>query len=127
MISRIETETVKAWLEQYNSAVPVAETAFPPRDADGRPRDIKIPFIVFLDDVTTDGGDYDNAVRYHDLSIEYYSEDGDDSAFTEWLYDTGLHFTRSLSYIQNEQLFESVFDIDETLFEKEVTSDGSSK
>ena len=109
MISRIETETVKAWLEQYNSAVPVAETAFPPRDADGRPRDIKIPFIVFLDDVTV------------------YSEDGDDSAFTEWLYDTGLHFTRSLSYIQNEQLFMSVFDIDETLFEKEVTSDGSSQ
>jgi len=121
MINIINKESVQEWLESYNSAVPVAETAFPPRDANGRPNRVRCPFIVYLDDVTTEGGDFNNMVRFHDLDIEFYTEDGKDSAFTSWLYDTGLHFTRMQSYLPTEQLYMSTYSLEDSLTEKEAT------
>lgn len=127
MIPRVNAISIQAWLESYSSSVPVAETAFPPRDALGKANRIKVPFIVFLDDIEPEGGDLTNLAKLHDVTIEYYCEDGNDSGFTKWLYDAGLKFTRTKTYIQNEQLYLSTYSLNEILIEKETRLDGSSE
>ncbi len=126
MIPRVNAASIQAWLESYSSAVPVAETAFPPRDANGKANRLRVPFIVYIDDIEPEGGDLTNLVKLHSVDIEYYSETGDDSGFTKWLYDLGLKFTRTKTYIQNEQLFLSIYSLNEILIEKETNTDGGS-
>lgn len=119
MLPRLNSNSIQEWLEGYNSAIKVAKTAFPPRDSAGKANRINVPFIIYLDDVEPEGGDYNNMARLHDLTIEYYSDDGADSDFEAWLYATGLKYSYDQSYVQQEQLFLSTFSIDEILIEKE--------
>ena len=108
----------KSWLESYDSAVPVAETAFTPRDEAGRPRRIHSKFIVFHDDQDADGADLSTDYIAHDLTIELYTKDGNDRAFRDWLLRQDIHFQRRLIWLPTEQMFESIFYLTDTVHEK---------
>lgn len=119
MIIPIKYNSIQQWLESYDSNIPVAREAFPVRDEDGLPNRVNVPFIVFRDYVESDGGDLTNMLRAHSVTIEYYSEDGDDEEFEAWLYRQDLRYSAEQTYVSAEQLFESIFKLD-TFYEKET-------
>lgn len=108
----------KAWLESFDAAIPVAETAFSPRGSDGRPRRVSAPFIAFFDDYDADGSDLDVEYIEHDLTIEMYTLDGADKPFRNWLLRQKIHFKRRKTWLPSEQMFMSVFYLTDSIFEK---------
>ncbi len=108
---------IKLWLEEFNE--PVADTAFPPRDKDGNPKEISVPFIIFLDDISSDGADGENNYTVHSLGIERYTSDGNDLPFDNFLKKSGLHFEKSKSWLKDEELFMTVYSLTDDIIIKE--------
>lgn len=119
MILPIKYSSIQLWLESFDSSIPVAREAFPVRDENGIPNRVSVPFIVYRDRIEPDGGDITNLMRAHDVTVEYYSEDGDDEVFEHWLYNQNLKYSAEQNYLNTEQLFESIFNFD-TFYEKET-------
>lgn len=111
-----EITNIQTWLESLNH--PVADTAFPPRTPTGAPQNISVPFIIYLDRQTVEGSDDKNLVIFHALQIEYYTETRNVSDLRDLLVSSGLHFTEETSWIKEEQLFMTLFDITDDLVEK---------
>jgi hypothetical protein len=122
MILPIQTNTIKTWLEGFG--LPVAREAFPVRDELGVPNRVNVPFIVFSDRIDADGSDLHNFYRTHSVTIELYTENGDDSDFDAWLYSQNIHYSCDQSYVAAEQLYVSIFSIEDDFIEKETNTNG---
>lgn len=107
---------IEAWLSSLNH--PVAETAFPPRDATGKVNKITAPFIVYLDKEEVSGSDDENFIISHDLTIEYYTKDKNTSDLRELIINSGLEFTSVTSWLATEQLYMTVFELSDVIIEK---------
>lgn len=109
--------TIQSWLETLGE--PVAETAFPPRDENGKPTKLPSSYIIFLDEIDVDGCDESNLYSAHDLTIEHYSPRGDNKKLECFLWKSGLHFKRGpKQWLPAEQLFLTVYYITDTIFTK---------
>ena len=117
MIQPINTSSIKSWLEGFG--LPVAREAFPVRDENGVPNRVNVPFIVFSDRIGADGSDLHNFYRTHSVTVELYTEDGDDSAFEAWLFAQDLKYSCDQNYVNQAQLYCSIFDIEDDFIEKE--------
>ena len=122
MILPINKDTIKSWLEEFG--LPVAREAFPVRDANGIPNRVNVPFIVYSDRIDSDGSDLHNFYRTHSLTIELYTEDGDDSDFEQWLFNQNIKYSCDQTYVATEQLYDSIFTLEDDLIEKETESNG---
>ena len=114
-------ETVQEWLESFGD--PVADTAFPPRDKNGKPNKISAPFNIFLDKSETDGSDDANLYTLHDLTIERYTHTTNTADFERFLYRSGLHFIKSRTWLKDEQLFMTTYDITTEIITKNGVDD----
>lgn len=111
---KLET-SIKEWLEQLGE--PVAETAFLPRDENGKPTKLPSSFIIFLDEIDVDGCDESNLLSAHDLTIERYHSHGDNRKLECFLYKSGLHFKRGpKQWLSTEQTFMTPYYITDTIF-----------
>lgn len=109
--------TIQEWLEQLGE--PVAETAFPPRDENGKPTKLPSSYLVFLDEIETDGCDESNLYSAHDLTIERYHPRGDNRKLECFLWKSGLHFRRGpKQWLPSEQTFMTPYYITDLIFTK---------
>lgn len=109
--------SIQEWLESFGE--PVADTAFSPRDENGNIQSVSVPYIIFLDEIDVDGSDDTNLYSAHDLTIERYSQTGDNKKFDCFLWKSGLKFTRSKKqWLPSEQLFLTVYNITEPIITK---------
>lgn len=89
---------VKAWME--TAGEPVADTAFPPGDAP------PMPYIAFLDTVHRGGGDMQNSLHTHDLTVERYSDTADYNTALEALFDAqAIKYTRERQWMPDPDGF----------------------
>lgn len=80
-------------------------------------------YVVWLDDITTDGPDGLPLIYRHDVTLELYESKPDDAAeaaLEAALAEAGLHFTKQDRYwLQTEQLYQVIYDF--TYYEKRRT------
>ena len=100
---------IKSWLEQTGE--PVAETAFT--------KQMQAPFIVYLDDTSSRGHDFGNLLTVHNLTIEHYTEDGNDESVVDLIETAGIHYEKERQWLSKEECFLTLFYLDEIL-EKEI-------
>lgn len=104
---------IKTWLAQAGE--PVADTAFTPGDAP------ELPYVCFLDSVTRGGGDTENLIRYHALTVERYSEANDDNAKLEELFDEkAIKYKKEKQWLDDDQgnCFLTTYDFESLLTER---------
>lgn len=102
---------IKSWLE--TAGEPVADTCFP---LDEVPQ---LPYIVFLDTIQRDGGDMQNMMKTHSLTVERYSEINDDNAALEALFDAqAIKYKKEKQWLSDEEYYMTTYDFD--LIEREV-------
>ena len=94
------------------SGLPYRRARFPKPPADS--------YVVYLDDVTTDGPDGYPSVLQHDISIELYEaapDDAAEAAIEEALMAAGLQWTKQDRYwLETEQRYQVIYEF--TYFEK---------
>lgn len=100
---------IKSWLEQTRE--PVAKTAFT--------KQMQAPFIVYLDDVRRRGHDFGNTLTAHSVTIEHYTEDGNDASLIKLFEEAGIHYEHEQQWMNKEECFLTIFYLEE-LFEKEI-------
>lgn len=105
---------IKKWLEQAGE--PVAETCFPPG------KDVPpLPHIIFLDNSDHGGGDMRNLLIKHNLTVERYSDTSEYNTALEALFDAqGLDYTREQTWIQGDDMYETIYTIKTPIMEREV-------
>lgn len=88
--------------------LPTADTAF------ARPQ--KLPFVIFIDRPTTDGDDFNQRIKTHDLAVELYAEriDRENEEKLEKLFDNmNWRWTRDREYLPKpEDCFVTVYEIE---------------
>lgn len=103
---------IKAWLEKAGE--PVSNTAWIP----GYEPDL--PYIIYTDTVIRSGGDGINLRTDHILTIERYSEDGDENAALSALIEgAGIPYEHSLTWISGDDFFQEIYDLDEALIARD--------
>lgn len=102
----------KAWLEKAGE--PVAETCFPPGDAP------PLPYILFLDNMDSGGGDMGNLLIKHNLTVERYSETSEYNASLEALFsNSGLKFSREQIWLPDpDDMYETIYTIKTPILER---------
>lgn len=94
---------IKSWLEQCGEDV--ADTAFV--DAHS------YPFVVFIDYQDHGGSDLHNDLTRHDLTVERYSEDGEESQKLKTLIvDKAVHYEYSKQWLSDVQCFEEIYEFE---------------
>lgn len=79
-----------------------------------------LPYNIFIDDTAYRGADLKNNIIEHNIIIEHYSEsiDADSEKIIEEFLDNELkHFSKSREWLQEEELFVTVYELD-TFLEK---------
>lgn len=97
-------------LIESKTSIPTADTAFT------KPQNL--PFCVFLDRQDTDGDDRKNVqVIEHDLAVEFYAariDSANESKLEELFKQQGWEYTRERTYLQDEQCFETIYQMNFT-------------
>lgn len=102
---------IKAWLE--TAGEPVADTCFVPGEVP------PLPYIVFADKVKPSGGDMQNLMKTHALTVERYNDTTDDNATLEELFDAqAIKYQRDKQWVTDMGCFMTTYDFD--LIEREV-------
>lgn len=102
---------IKAWLE--TAGEPAADTCFPPDEVP------PMPFAVFLDTVQRGGGDMQNMIKTHSLTVERYSEIADDNMALEALFDAqAIKYKKEKQWLHDEECYMTIYDFG--LIEREV-------
>jgi hypothetical protein len=102
---------IKSWLETVGE--PAAETCFPPGEVP------PLPYVVYLDTVQRGGGDMQNMMKTHSLTVERYSETGDDNTKLEALFDAqAIKYKKEKQWLTDEECYMTIYDFD--LIEREV-------
>lgn len=102
---------IKSWIE--TAGEPVADTCFLPDEVP------PLPYIVFLDTIGRGGGDMQNMMRTHSLTVERYSETNDDNIALEALFDEqAIKYKKEKQWLSDEGCYMTIYDFD--LIEREV-------
>lgn len=71
-------------------------------------------YAVFMDDVDTDGPDYQTRIFTHNITVELYAPKPDpkaEEAIQAALSAEGLHYRKQARYwIQEEQLYQTIYE-----------------
>lgn len=71
-------------------------------------------YAVYMDDVDTDGPDYESRIFHHDITVELYSSKPDpkaEAAIQAALAAEGLHYRKQARYwLQEEQLYQVIYE-----------------
>lgn len=71
-------------------------------------------YAVYMDDVETDGPDYESRIFHHDITVELYAPKPDpkaEAAIEAALAAEGLHYHKQARYwIQDEQLYQTIYN-----------------
>jgi hypothetical protein len=103
---------IKTLLE--TAGEPVADTCFPPGEAP------PLPYVVFLDTTTRGGGDLRNLMTTHDLTVERYSESGDDNPALEAIFDAqSCKYKKEKQWLSDIECFMTTYS-NILLIEREV-------
>ncbi|OCB00399.1 hypothetical protein [Clostridium beijerinckii] len=100
---------IKTWLEL--TGMSVAETCFlkPP----------PLPYIVFDDDIKTDGADDKNCLADRSITIEMYSERINrekEASIEKLLNEKAIIFKKNRTWVDSEKFFQTVYDFN--IYEK---------
>lgn len=79
-----------------------------------------LPYNIFIDDTVYRGADLKNNIIEHNVSIEHYSDAIDianEITIEDFLNSENKHFEKSREWLQEEQLFVTVYEL-ETFLEK---------
>lgn len=106
-------QDIKSWLEAAGE--PVADTCFPPKEAP------PLPYIVFLDEITREGGDMRNLAYRHSLTVERYSDTDGYNTALEALFDAqALKYTKEKQWLNDMECYMTTYDLQTDLIEREV-------
>lgn len=104
---------IKSWLE--TAGEPAADTCFPPDEAPS------LPYVIYLDTIQCSGGDMQNMIKTHSLTIERYSETSEDNAALEALFDTeAIKYKKEKQWLHDEECYMTIYDLQNDLIEREV-------
>lgn len=71
-------------------------------------------YAVYMDDISTDGPDGENAIKTHDYTVELYEPTPDDAieqALENAIDEAGLRWTKQDRYwLQDEQLYQVIYE-----------------
>lgn len=71
-------------------------------------------YAVYMDDISTDGPDGENAIKTHDYTVELYEPTPDDAieqALENAIDAEGLRWTKQDRYwLQDEQLYQVIYE-----------------
>lgn len=79
-----------------------------------------LPYNIFIDDTVYRGADLKNNIIEHNVVIEHYSETIDaknENIIENFLNSENRHFEKNREWLQEEQLFVTVYELD-TFLEK---------
>ena len=79
-----------------------------------------LPYNIFIDDEVYRGADLKNNIIEHNVVIEHYSETIDEpneKIIENFLNNENKHFIKNREWLQEEQLFVTVYELD-TFLEK---------
>jgi len=79
-----------------------------------------LPYNIFIDDTVYRGADLKNNIIEHNVVFEHYSEtinEENESIIENFLDSENRHFTKNREWLQEEQLFVTVYELD-TFLEK---------
>lgn len=97
-------------LIQGSTGLPTEDTAFAKAQ--------KLPFVVFIDKIRTDGDDFmQKKTAEHDLAVEFYAEkiDAANEKKLEALFDQqGWKYERDRTWLTDEKCFETIYLINFT-------------
>jgi len=104
---------IKAWLE--TAGEPVADTCFLRGEVP------ELPYVVFLDTITREGGDMRNLMYRHSLTVERYSNADGYSTALEALFDTkALKYTKEKQWLSDMECYMTTYNLQTELIEREV-------
>lgn len=95
---------VKNWLKE-GTGLPVANTAFISK--------VSLPFIVFLEDIETQGSDLDNDIVDKLVTIELYSSTIskiNEIKIEKLLNEKSIKYKKSRMWLDDERCFETMYD-----------------
>lgn len=95
---------VKNWLKE-GTGLPVANTAFISK--------VSLPFIVFLEDIETQGSDLDNDIVDKSVTIELYSSTiskSNETKIEKLLNEKSIKYKKSRMWLDDERCFETMYD-----------------
>lgn len=95
---------VKNWLKE-GTGLPVANTAFISK--------VSLPFIVFLEDIETQGSDLDNDIVDKSVTIELYSSTIskiNEIKIEKLLNEKSIKYKKSRMWLDDERCFETMYD-----------------
>lgn len=102
---------IKSWLETAGELA--TDTCFLPDEAPS------MPYIVFLDTVQRSGGDMQNMIKTHSLTVERYSETGDDNTKLEELFDSqAIKYKKEKQWLHDEECYMTIYNFE--IIEREV-------
>lgn len=79
-----------------------------------------LPYNIFIDDKVYRGADLKNNIIEHNIFIEHYSDaidEANESIIENFLNNENRHFTKNREWLQEEELFVTVYELD-TFLEK---------
>lgn len=104
---------IKEWLE--TAGEPVADTCFTEGEVPS------MPYVIFLDTSERGGGDMQNMMKTHSLTIERYSTTDDYNVGLEALFDAqAIEYKRDRQWLKDEECFMTTYELQTKLIEREV-------
>jgi hypothetical protein len=104
----INSKTLNAWLSQ--ACENVHDTACPDFES------ITLPLVVFTDEATVTGSDYNNAImETHAITVERYTVDGEESQALEILLRQQFKYTKVKYYDNSNSYFQEIYEL-ETIY-----------
>lgn len=71
-------------------------------------------YAVYMDDVDTDGPDYESRIFRHDITVELYAPKPDpkaEAALQAAIAAEGIHYRKQARYwLQDEQLYQTIYE-----------------
>ena len=95
---------IKQWLKE-GTGLPVANTAFINK--------VTLPFIVFLEDIETQGSDLNNDLVERTFTVELYSSTISkiiENKIEKLLNEKSIKFKKSRTWLDDEHCFETMYD-----------------
>ena len=85
-----------------------------------------LPYNIFVDDTVFRGADDVNSIIEHNVTIEHYSrsiEESNESIIEEFLNNEKRPFSKNREWLQDEDMFVTVYELDTFLEKVERISD----
>lgn len=79
-----------------------------------------LPYNIYIDDEVYRGADLKNNIIEHNIAIEHYNDvidEDNEKIIEDFLNEENLHFSKNREWLQDEQMFVTVYEID-TFLEK---------